>query len=239
MDTVTQSFNDMSMAPELLNKYSDHAKAILPEFLRSQSTHQSQSTQQMPQSQSQSYDQMSTKPKSIPNIQDLSPEEQMHLMQRIQNNEFQDINDFHYSDANGNMNANNNQDNISERTYNPTIAPSREEMFETEPKTIKANYKNKEQKTPMQAEIFDNNVLSSPFLYKTKMYKFISKLKLLGIIFIIVFLLSVTNIVKLISTKLHIKNSIIVSALTSLLISVIIVIIVQILDLIFGFNNLY
>ena len=73
-DTVNQALSDMSMSPELLNQYSEHAKQILPEFTQ-------QGGNQAPQYQQPQYQQYNDNSHQ----QALTPEQQMQLMQNIQN----------------------------------------------------------------------------------------------------------------------------------------------------------
>ena len=85
MDAVDQTLNDMSMSPELLNQYSDHAKSITPGFANTSKDNGHGGSNRV-----QFRDEVDTFSGSYQNapsknLQDMSPEEQMMLMRKIQN----------------------------------------------------------------------------------------------------------------------------------------------------------
>lgn len=253
MDTVTQSFNDMSMAPELLNQYSEHAKAILPAFSKGGSgmsngigigigagTSAGNGT-----GTGMHYEEMSNRPEIpyhsrpnagpthmqqdfVPDIHDLSPEEQMHLMQKIQNNEYIDTKSC-----------------ISERTYNPNIQdhePSQLQQLQQQQQQQQPFSNNYEQYSePMNVNIAKTEDFS---LKKHRDFKckILNKLYLFTIIFIIIFILGLPKlnsyIIKLISKILTTKNSIVIAALKSVISTGIIITIIQLLDYFYNTHNL-
>ena len=89
MDAVNLTLNDMSMSQELLNQYSDHAKSILPGFASNNTSTPPQQNRVQFQEDVDTYSQIrdGNNQQQMKSLHDMSPEEQMILMRKIQNNE--------------------------------------------------------------------------------------------------------------------------------------------------------
>ena len=123
MDAVDQTLNDMSMSPELLKKYSDHAKSITPgfstgehddkpdgEYKGSSNNNRVQFREEI-DTYSNSYQHTPAK-----NLQDMSPEEQMMLMRKIQNNEHNERHNERHNEHNERHNERHNEQNYETDT---------------------------------------------------------------------------------------------------------------------------